>query len=110
MDTFPAAQQDQIRTQLSMVLRTVVSQQLLPGAGGDLVPAFEIMHTNSAIRSLIREGKVHQIDNAIAAGGRDEGMISMDQSILSLYKAGKITEETALNYADNPEQLRRRLG
>ena len=110
VDTFPAAQQDQIRTQLSMVLRTVVSQQLLPGAGGDLVPAFEIMHTNSAIRSLIREGKVHQIDNAIAAGGRDEGMISMDQSILSLYKAGKITEETALNYADNPEQLRRRLG
>ena len=110
VDTFPAAQQDQIRTQLSMVLRTVVSQQLLPGAGGDLVPAFEIMHTNSAIRSLIREGKVHQIDNAIAAGGRDEGMISMDQSILNLYKAGKITEETALNYADNPEQLRRRLG
>ena len=47
---------------------------------------------------------------AIAAGGRDEGMISMDQSILNLYKAGKITEETALNYADNPEQLRRRLG
>ena len=110
VDTFPAAQQDQIRTQLSMVLRTVVSQQLLPGAGGDLVPAFEIMHTNSAIRSLIREGKVHQIDNAIAAGGRDEGMISMDHSILNLYKAGKITEETALNYADNPEQLRRRLG
>ncbi len=110
VDTFPAAQQDQIRTQLSMVLRTVVSQQLLPGVNGDLVPAFEIMHTNNAIRSLIREGKVHQIDNAIAAGGREEGMISMDQSILNLYKAGKITEETALNYADNPEQLRRRLG
>ena len=110
VDTFPAAQQDQIRTQLSMVLRTVVSQQLLPGAGGDLVPAFEIMHTNSAIRSLIREGKVHQIDNAIAAGGRDEGMISMDQSILNLYKEGKITREAALNYADNPEQMSRRLG
>ena len=110
VDTFPAAQQDQIRTQLSMVLRTVVSQQLLPGVDGDLVPAFEIMHTNNAIRSLIREGKVHQIDNAIAAGGRDEGMISMDQSILNLYKAGKITREAALNYADNPEQMSRRLG
>ena len=110
VDTFPAAQQDQIRTQLSMVLRTVVSQQLLPGVDGELVPAFEIMHTNNAIRSLIREGKVHQIDNAIAAGGRDEGMISMDQSILNLYKAGKITREAALNYADHPEQMSRRLG
>ena len=110
VDTFPAAQQDQIRTQLSMVLRTVVSQQLLPGVDGELVPAFEIMHTNNAIRSLIREGKVHQIDNAIAAGGRDEGMISMDQSILNLYKEGKITREAALNYADNPEQMSRRLG
>ena len=110
VDTFPAAQQDQIRTQLSMVLRTVVSQQLLPGADGDLVPAFEIMHTNSAIRSLIRDGKVYQIDNAIASGGREEGMISMDQSILNLFKAGRITAETALDYADNPEQLRRRMG
>ena len=93
-----------------MVLRTVVSQQLLPGAGGDLVPAFEIMHTNSAIRSLIREGKVHQIDNAIAAGGRDEGMISMDQSILALYRAGEITRDTALQYCDNREQMSRLLG
>lgn len=110
VDTFPAAQQDQIRTQLSMVLRTVVSQQLLPAVDGDLVPAFEIMHANGAIRSLIREGKVHQIDNAIASGGREEGMVSMDQSILNLFKAGKITAETALDYADNPEQLRRRMG
>lgn len=110
VDTFPAAQQDQIRTQLSMVLRTVVSQQLLPAVNGDLVPAFEIMHANGAIRSLIREGKVHQIDNAIASGGREEGMVSMDQSILNLFKAGRITAETALDYADNPEQLRRRMG
>ena len=74
------------------------------------ISAFEIMHANGAIRSLIREGKVHQIDNAIASGGREEGMVSMDQSILNLFKAGKITAETALDYADNPEQLRRRMG
>ena len=109
VDTFPSGQQDQIRVQLSMVLHTVVSQQLLPGTRGELVPAFEIMQMNSAIRSLIRDSKTHQIDNAIAAGG-GEGMVTMDQSILALCKAGAITPETALSYADNPEQLRRRLG
>ena len=55
VDTFPSGQQDQVRVQLSMVLHTVISQQLVPGVAGDLVPAFEIMHVNNAIRSLIRE-------------------------------------------------------
>lgn len=109
VDSFPSTQQEQIRSQLSMVLRTVVSQQLLPDQNGGMVPAYEIMRMNSAIRSLIRDNKSHQIDNAIASGG-GEGMISMDQSILALYKAGKITRETALDYSDNPEQLQRRLG
>ena len=109
VDSFPSTQQEQVRSQLSMVLRTVVSQQLLPDKDGGMVPAYEIMQMNNAIRSLIRDNKTHQIDNAIAAGGA-EGMVSMDQSILALYKAGKITVETALEYADNPEQLRRRLG
>lgn len=108
VDTFPGGQQAQVRAQLGMVLRTVVSQQLLPGTHGDLVPAFEIMHMNSAIRSLIRDNKTHQIDNAIAAGG-GEGMITMDSSILALYKAGKITAETAVNFAANPEQMQRRM-
>ncbi len=108
VDTFPSTQQEQIRSQLGMVLRTVVSQQLLPGVDGELVPAFEIMHVNSAIRSLIRDGKTHQIDNAIAAGGA-EGMVTMDQSILSLYKAGFVSAATALEYADNPEQMKRRM-
>jgi len=109
VDTFPSGQQEQIRTQLGMVLRTVVSQQLLPGKDGDLVPAFEIMHTNSAIRSLIRDNKTHQIDNMIASGGA-EGMMSMDSSILALYKADRITAETAVDFASNPEQMRRRIG
>ncbi|MCI9376290.1 MAG: PilT/PilU family type 4a pilus ATPase [Oscillibacter sp.] len=109
VDTFPSGQQDQIRVQLSMVLHTVVSQQLLPGAAGDLVPAFEIMHMNNAIRSLIRESKTHQIDNHIASGG-EEGMVTMDQYILRLYKAGKITAQTAQEFADNREQMARRIG
>ena len=108
IDTFSPDQQAQIRLQLCTVLHTVVSQQLIPDVNGGLVPAFEVMHMNSAIRSMIRDNKNHQIDNVITAGGK-EGMISMDQSILNLYQNGFITKETALNYSDNPEQLRRRL-
>ena len=109
IDAFPSAQQAQIRTQLSAVLRTVVAQQLLPNAEGGQVPACEVMQINSAIRNLIRDNKNHQIDNVIAAGGK-EGMISMDQAILNLYRSGKITQETALEYADRPEQMLRSLG
>lgn len=109
IDVFPGNQQEQVRAQLSMVLHTVVSQQLLPGKEGRLVPAFEIMRMNSAVRGLIRDNKTHQINNVIAAGS-GEGMMTMDQSILSLCRAGEITEETAVNAADSAEQLRRRLG
>ena len=108
VDTFPGTQQAQVRVQLSMVLHTVVSQQLLPGADGGLVPAYEVMRMNSAIRSLIRDSKTHQIDNAIAAGG-GEGMISMDQSILELYRSGKVDRDTALRHSEHPEQLQRRM-
>ena len=109
IDSFPSTQQSQIRVQLSMVLHTVVSQRLLPDVDGELVPAYEIMHMNAAIRSMIRDCKNHQIDNVIAAGG-GEGMKAMDQSILELYQAGTITRETALEYADHPEQMLRRMG
>ena len=108
IDSFPGEQQAQIRTMLSMVLRTVVSQQMLPDKEEGMVPAFEIMHVNSAIRNMIRDNKNHQISNAIAAGGR-EGMTTMDQSIAALYQKGMITEQTALEYADNAEMLKRML-
>ena len=108
IDTFPSTQQGQIRVQLSTVLRTVVSQQLLPDVNGGSVPACEVMHMTNAIRSMIRDNKNHQIDNVIASGSRD-GMLSMDQSISSLYKSGKITRETALEYADHPEQMQRNM-
>ena len=108
IDMFPAAQQPQMRVQLATVLKTVVSQQLLPDTSGSMIPACEIMHMSSAIRSMIRDNKNHQIDNAIATSGK-EGMISMDQTILKLYQEGKITKETALLYADKPEQIKRSL-
>lgn len=109
LDSFPSAQQSQIRVQLSMVLQTVVCQELVPDKNGDQVPAFEIMHMNSAIRSLIRDGKTHQLMGAIASSG-EEGMITMDQSLIALYREGTINKETALDYAENPEQMNRRLG
>ena len=109
VDSFPSGQQDQIRAQLSMVLRTVVSQQLMPSTDGGMVPAYEIMHVNDAIRNMIRENKSSQIDAAITSGV-SEGMISMDISICELYKGGEVTAETALAYADNPDQLKRRMG
>jgi len=108
VDTFPAAQQSQVRVQLSMVLRCVVSQQLLPDREGGLVPAFELLYMNGAVRNMIRDSKNYQIDSVLQTSAA-EGMISMDQSILSLCRAGRITEETALLYADHPEQMQRRL-
>lgn len=109
VDVFPADQQDQVRIQLSNVLHTVVSQQLIPRADGTgRVAAFEILHLNSAVKSMIRECKTHQIQNVIASGAA-EGMITMDQSIINLYKSGIITADNALLYADNVEQVQRRL-
>lgn len=107
IDVFPSSQQQQIRIQLSMVLKAIVSQQLLPGNHG-LEPAFEILEANSAIRTMIRDGKVHQIDSVIHSSAR-EGMVSMDSSILSLYKQGKIDKQTALTYSLNQESMRRNL-
>ena len=108
IDSFPSTQQGQIRLQLATVLKAVVSQQLLPDIRGGLIPACEILQMNNAVKSMIREGRNHQIDNAIASGSRD-GMISMDQAILKLYREGHISRETALLYADNSEQLQRQL-
>ncbi len=108
VDVFPAGQQAQVRVQLSMVLRAVVSQRLLPVVDGGLEPVFEIMIVTPAIQNMIREGKIHQMDNVIYSGG-DLGMRTMDSDILRLYKAGRITKETALTYAVNPDILGRKL-
>ena len=108
LDVFPPTQQHQLAVQLAMVLQAVVSQQLLPTVDGGLLPAFEIMNVNPAIRNMIRENKIHQIDTVIGSSA-DEDMISMDASILNLYRAGRISERTALTYAANPEILAKKL-
>ncbi len=108
VDVFPANQQQQVRIQMSMVLMAVVSQQLIPTLDGSLTPAFEIMIVNSAIQNMIREGKVHQLDNAIYAG-QAQGMRTMDSDLQRLFKEGKISKEMALLYATNPDAMERKL-
>ncbi len=109
VDVFPANQQQQIRTQLSMVLQAVVSQQLITAKNGEIIPVFEIMITNSAIQNMIREGKIHQLDNAIYAGAA-QGMVSMDNELVRLVKEGAIDKETAVKHALNMEMMARKLG
>ncbi len=106
IDVFPTNQQHQIRVQLSMVLRAVVTQQLVPSKTGELVPAFEIMSVNNAIRTMIREQKTHQIDTVLQS---EAGMQTMDSSLLKLYKDGIITAETAIDYAYNQALMEKRV-
>ncbi|MBE5939087.1 MAG: type IV pilus twitching motility protein PilT [Lachnospiraceae bacterium] len=108
IDVFPPEQQQQIRIQLSMVLQAVVSQQLIKGTNGELVPAFEVMFVNSAIRNLIRESKVFQIDNFIYQGA-SEGMQTMDGELFRLYSEGKITGEDALMYSTNRDVMSKKV-
>jgi len=108
IDVFPPNQQQQIRLQLSMLLQSVVSQQLVPDIDGALVPSFEIMHLNSAIQNMIRESKVHQID-AVIASSAAAGMIAMDASTLKLYRQGVISSGNALKYALNYEAMAKKL-
>ena len=108
IDVFDASQQRQIAVQLSMVLKAVVSQQLIPAKNGTLVPAFEIMVMTPAISNMIRDNKVHQIDGIIYTSAKED-MISMDNSLLELYRKGIITQETVLQYCTNPEMTRKKL-
>ena len=108
IDAFPSNQQQQIRTQLAMVLDAVISQQLIPTVDGGVQPAFEIMFLNNAIRNMIRESKIHQIDGIIATS-QEEGMISMDNSLIKLYRDGVISRDPALAYSSNSELMEKKL-
>lgn len=108
IDAFPAEQQHQIRMQLSMVLRAVVSQRLLPAVGGGLIPVYEVMIATPAVQNLIRESRTHQLDNVIA-GGQAMGMLSMQKELDRLIREGKITRETAQMYSDAGDAGRSRM-
>ena len=108
IDVFPAEQQRQIAVQLSMCLQAVVCQQLVPTVDGRIVPAFEIMEVTPAIRNMIRENKIPQIEGIVYSSSNPT-MISMDNSLLKLCKEGTISKETALMYATNPDMLKKKL-
>lgn len=108
IDVFPPNQQQQISVQLSMVLQAVVSQQLVPTIDGRMVPAFEIMTVTPAIRNMIRDNKIPQIDGVIYSSSNGE-LVSMDSSLLKLYQKGQISKDVALTYASNPEMMKRRM-
>lgn len=104
IDTFPQEQQDPVRTQLAMMLKGVLSQNLLPKKGGGRCLALEIMVGTKPIQSLVRENKIHQIDNAIQMGRKD-GMQTLNQCILDLYHGGNITREVAIEYSNKDDDI-----
>lgn len=106
VDVFPAHQQPQVRTQLSNMLMAVCAQRLVPAIGGGRIVAAEIMIANSAIRTLIREGKTHQIDTAIQTGA-DQGMQTMDRTLAKLVQTGVITYDSACEYAVDINEFNR---
>lgn len=105
IDSFPSAQQGQIRAQLANTLMAIVSQRLIPRIEGGRIPACEVMFANSAIRNLIRENKTYQIDLVIETSS-EEGMISLNRSLANLVKAREISLEQAMFYSLNPSELR----
>jgi twitching motility protein PilT len=110
IDVFPPAQQGQVRTQLSIALQGIVTQQLLPTADGmGRVVATEVLVPTPAIRNLIREGKTHQIYAAVQTSGAI-GMQTMDADLARLVRAGKITRALAEQRSAVPEELKRVLG
>lgn len=110
VNVFPGVRQPQIRLQLSMTLRAVLSQQLLPHASGQgRTLACEVMVLNSAIRAMIREGKTPQIANAIQTSAA-EGNISMDNYLANLVKQGAISKDTAVNAAHDMDFLKKLIG
>lgn len=108
IDSFPAAQQDQIRVQLAASLVGVFSQRLVPRISGGRIPAYELMINNNAIANLIREKRTHEIDTVIETGV-EQGMVDMNRSLLELVRAGEITVENAFAYSTNPKNLERLL-
>ncbi|MBC7087238.1 MAG: type IV pilus twitching motility protein PilT [Tissierellales bacterium] len=107
IDVFPPHQQQQIRVQLASVIQAIITQQLLPRADGKgRIAAFEVMVATPAIRNLIREDKIHQIETAMQTGAKYK-MQTMDSALLNLYKNGSITKDTAISRAVSSEEIKK---
>lgn len=109
IDSFPAEQQTQVRSQLAMTLTGIVSERLVPRLAGGRIPSVEVLIATSAVRNLIRERKVHEIDLVIETSA-DDGMISLNRSLAHLVKQREISYESAELYSLNPAELRMLIG
>jgi twitching motility protein PilT len=98
IDVFPPHQQSQIRAQLANILMAICSQRLVPAIGGGRVVAAEILIANPAVRNIIREGKTHQLD-AVIQTGADQGMQTMDRTLVGLVQSGAVTFDEARSFA-----------
>jgi twitching motility protein PilT len=108
LDMFPSNDRQLIRLALSQTLKSIICQRLIPGKDGKVIPACEILRSNSLVRKLIVEEKPEKIQIVIE-GGEEEGMISFNQSLYKMVKAGKVEAEVAMEYASNPEALQMNL-
>lgn len=106
VDVFPEEQQVQVRLQLSNVLEAVFSQRLVPLVSGGRTAAYEVMTASNAVRTAIREGKTHQIDNIIQTSG-ELGMVTLEMTLARYVKEGLISLETAQSFSIRPEELTR---
>lgn len=104
IDSFQPEQQSQIRIQLSSTMLGIFSQRLIPRVSGGLIPAYEILINNSAVRNLIRENRTHEIDMVIETSS-EIGMISLNRSLAELVRQGEISMENAYAYSLNPDNL-----
>lgn len=108
IDVFPSGSKEQVKVQLASVITAIVSQRLIPAIGGGMVPAFEVLMTNPAVRNTIREGKTFMIDNIIQTSG-EIGMISLDSYLAKLVIEGRISQDVATNFSSNPLDFNNRL-
>jgi len=106
IDVFPENQQGQVRLQLSSVIEGVISQRLVPAVSGGRVAVGEILTGTPAVRSTIRDGKTHLLDNIIQTSA-ELGMITLEGALAKAVKEGKISVETASSYAIRPEEMGR---
>jgi twitching motility protein PilT len=108
IDSFPSAQQDQIRMQLAGSMTGIFSQRLIPRVSGGLIPAYELLINNNAVANLIREKRIHEINTVIETSSKD-GMIDLNRSLSELVRAGEITVESAYLNSLNPKNLERMI-
>ena len=106
IDVFPPHQQPQVRSQLANILQAICSQRLVPAIGGGRVVAAEVLIANPAVRSIIREGKTHQLDTVIQTGA-DQGMQTMDRTLVKLIQTGVVTYDNAREFAVDMQEFER---